>query len=216
MGTRERPLDRARRAADHHRAEAAREIRLARINAGLSQRAVAKEARVSHATVGRVERNQEPELSLDLLDRLASVVGLEMTVRFYPSGDPIRDAAHVALLARLRARLHPTLRWRTEVPLPIAGDRRAWDAVIAGPGWTIGVEAETRLRDVQAVVRKVALKARDGQLNGLILLLADTRSNRAAVRAAADELDGFRVHQRDALAALADGRGPDGDVLLIL
>ena len=128
MGTRERPLDRARRASQHHRAEAAREIRLARMNAGLSQRAVAREAGVSHTTLGRVERNREPEVSVALLDRLAAAVGLTMVVRFYPEGDPIRDAGHSKLLARLKARLHPELRWRTEVPLPIAGDLRAYTA----------------------------------------------------------------------------------------
>lgn len=216
MGTRERPFDRARRASAQHRAEAARELRLARMTAGLSQRTIALEARVSHATVGRVERGEEPEVSIELLDRLAAAVGLSMTVRFFPDGDPIRDAGHSKLLARLKSRIHPELRWRTEVPLPRPGDRRAWDAVIRGAGWTVGVEAETRLRDAQAVVRKVGMKLRDGDVDHVVLLVADTRGNRAAITAASVELDGYGVHQRHALAALAEGRAPGGNAVVIL
>ncbi len=208
-------MERARRAAERHRSEAARELRLARITAGLSQRAVAREALVSHSTVGRVERGQEPEVSVELLARLASVVGLDMALRFYPGGDAVRDTAHLALLERLKARVHPGLRWRTEVPLAIAGDRRAWDAVISGAGWAIGVEAETRLRDLQAVQRKLALKVRDGQLDHVLLLVADSRGNRLAVREARESQPGS-VQQRDILAALAAGRDPGGSAVVIL
>ena len=56
--------------------------------------------------------------------------------RSRPAPDP-RD--------RLRARIHPTIAWRTEVPIPVPGDRRAWDAVaMADDGWT-GIEAISRL-----------------------------------------------------------------------
>jgi hypothetical protein len=167
--------------------------------------------------VSRLERAAATNVSVRQLVRVGAVLGLDASIRFYPGGDPIRDAAHVALLARLRARLQPGLRWRTEVPLPIAGDRRAWDAVIAGPGWTIGVEAETRLRDVQAVLRRTALKGRDGELDGVLLLVADTRSNRAAIRTAGGPpLEGFPLRQRDVLDALRTGNRPDADGLVIL
>ena len=138
-------------------------------------------------------------------------------MRLYPGGDPIRDAAQFGLLSRLRGRIHPDLRWRTEVPLPLPGDRRAWDAVIAGPGFVVGVEAETRLRDIQAVARRTNLKQRDGALDRVLLLVADTRANRHALRQASDVLStGFPVAQRDALRALNAGRAPAGNALIVL
>jgi transcriptional regulator with XRE-family HTH domain len=216
MPATERRLDRANRTADRALGEAARELRLARLSAGLSQEQVAVSCGVSHSTVSRLERGRVSEASIRLLARVGAVLGLDLSVRFYPGGDPIRDAGHVALLGRLRSRLSPAIRWRTEVPLPIPGDARAWDAVMSKDGWAVGVEAETRLHDAQAVLRRTELKLRDGQLDGLILLLADTRSNRSAVRVGAAEFDRFEVSQRDALRELGHGRAPGGDALIIL
>jgi transcriptional regulator with XRE-family HTH domain len=217
MASRERPIDRANRASAELVLLCARELRQARTAAGLSQREVAAAAGVDHSTVSRIERGVSPEVSVLVMVRLATVVGLEMSLRFYPGGDPIRDAAHLALLHRLRARIHPDLRWRTEVPLPIPGDRRAWDAVIAGLGFVIGIEAETRIRDGQAVVRKTNLKQRDGELDRVILLVADTRANRLALQLAREDLARWLpVSQRDALRALREGRDPGGNALVVL
>ena len=80
-----------------------------------------------------------------------AVVGLDLSIRAFPSGDPIRDRAQLALLQRLRARLHPGLRWSTEVPLPIPGDIRAWDAAIDGETWSAKIDAETVLDDLAPV-----------------------------------------------------------------
>jgi len=41
---------------------------------------------------------------------LHALVGLDLSVKSYAGGSPLRDRAHAALLARLRARLHPRLR----------------------------------------------------------------------------------------------------------
>ena len=76
---------------------------------------------------------------------------------------------------------------RTEVPLPIQGDLRAWDAVIAGfqpEADPLHTEAETRLYDAQGQLRRIALKARDGGADVLLLVVADTPRNRTAVRSA--------------------------------
>jgi hypothetical protein len=67
------------------------------------------------------------------------------------------------------------------------------------------------------VAWRVNLKQRDGELDHVILLIADTRANRAALLAAATELaDAFPVPARDALKALAAGRAPGGNALIIL
>ena len=68
--------------------------------------------------------------------------------------------------------------------MPIDGDLRAWDAALFGSSLRIGVDAETRLRDVQAVDRRVMLKLRDSGFDRAVLLVAATRSNRLAVAAA--------------------------------
>ena len=217
MATRDRPIDRANRTATAMVASAAEELRRARTNGGLSQRDVARAAGLSHATVSRIERAASPEASLIVLARFASVVGLKPRLRFYPDGDPIRDVAHARLLERLHSRVHPDLRWRTEVPLLIPGDLRAWDATIIGTDFGVGVEAETRLPDLQAAVRRTNLKQRDGELDHVILLIADTRTNRLALRLSAADLGVvFPVSQRDALRALREGRDPGGSTIIVL
>ena len=151
------------------------------------------------------------------LARIGSVVGLDLSVRAYPNGAPLRDKAQLALLARFRERLSATLSVQSEVPLPISGDLRAWDLLILGAGDPIGVEAETRLADIQALERRIALKARDGHVSRVLLVASDTRGNRLAIRAAAQSLgDSFPVPGRVALAALGDGRDPGGSALILI
>lgn len=194
-----------------------REIRLARQSLGLSMVVVAGAAGISVATLSRIERGLVPSASLPLLACLCELVGLELTARSYPGGRPIRDARHAALLAKLRSRLHASLAWRTEVPLPIAGDKRAWDGTVSGRDWLYGVEAEMHPIDGQATARRLSLKARDGGANGLILLLPDTQQTRRFRREfgpllAAD----FPVSSRTALELLAAGLAPGGNAIVVL
>ena len=92
------------------------------------------------------------------------------------------QARHAGDLAEFLGYVAAPLTWRTEVPLPNAGDARGWDAVIAGFGKRTGVEYERALRDAQAQSRRIALKRRDGGVDHLLVLLADTRANRTALR----------------------------------
>lgn len=217
MPTRERAVDRGTRRNRLLLAEIGRELRQARIGHGLSQGDAGRAARLSTSTVSRIEAGLRPRLPLLYLTQLAGVVGLELSLRAYPAGDGLRDAAHRELLERLRIRLAPGLGWRTEVPLPNPGDLRAWDALISGDGIRIAVEAETRATDGQALERRLALKKRDGGVDRLILLLADTRLNRRFAREAWPLLtERFPVPGREALRALGQGRDPAGDVLIFL
>ena len=137
-------------------------------------------------------------------------------MRTYAGGRPIRDARHAQLLGRFKAQLHPSLRWRTEVPLPNPSDPRAWDGTVGGDGWLYGVEAEIHPMDVQAVVRRPALKRRDGGVNGLILLLPDTRQARAfRTEFGALVLDDFPGPGRRALELLAAGADPGGSSIVV-
>jgi transcriptional regulator with XRE-family HTH domain len=210
-------MDRGTRLGRRASAATGAELRVARIGAGLSLEEVGRAVRLSHSQVSRIERAVHPSVSLIQLARIASVVGLDLSLRTYPNGSPLRDSAHVALLHRLRHRLATALSVRSEVPLPIPGDLRAWDLVILGAGQPIGVEAETRLADIQALERRIALKARDGQVSRVLLVASASRGNRLAVRESMALLQtSFPVPGRVALAALADGRDPGGSSLILI
>lgn len=75
--------------------------------------------------------------------------------------------------------------------MPIPGDQRAWDAVVAGNGWRLGVEAETAPRDTQALVRRLALKQRDGEVDTVIVVLPRTRRVREFLHEAGPILSPF-------------------------
>jgi len=124
--------------------------------------------------VARALRGESGALRIDLTAEIATVLGLQLSVGLHPDGEPVRDRGHLALLARLHGRLPPGLQWRTEVPVPLTGDRRSADAVITGVGFEILVEAETHLDDIQALERAIAAKARDMGLERAMLLVADT------------------------------------------
>ena len=147
---------------------------------------------------------------------MASVLGLQLSVGLYPDGNPVRDSAHLALLGRFRTRLALTLGWRTEVPIPIEGDRRSADVVIGAPGWEAMVEAETRLDDVQAMERRINAKQRDLGISRAILLVADTRHNRSVIATNPALRTRFPLSTRACLAALRQARGPAIDALVIL
>jgi hypothetical protein len=168
----------------------------------------------------RFEHGVLDRVSLRELGAWCAVVGLDLTIRTYPAGDPIRDRAQLALLERLRARLQPDLRWRTEVPLPLEGDLRAWDAEIRGRDprpWRARVEGETRIADGQALERKLALKLRDDPGGHVILLVSDTRSNRLALKALAPGLRAMLpVDSRRILSALGAGREPPGSGIVVI
>ena len=113
--------------------------------------------------------------------------------------------------------MHASLTWRTEVPLPIMGDRRAWDAVIRGRGFVVAVKAETRPLDVQAVSRRIALKRRDGGVDGVLLLVSDTRHNRSALAVSRETLrSDFPGDTRVILQRLGTAEDPGGGGIIVL
>lgn len=216
MTTRTSAAAEGARLAARLRLEVAQEIRNARLGAGLSQQAAGAAARMSHAQFGRIERAELHDLSIDQASRAAFAVGLRLAVRAFPSGDPVRDRAQLALLERLRVRLPPTASWETEVPLPIQGDRRAWDAVVRVDGRRAGCEAETRLLDLQALERRLALKLRDGAVDVLILLVADTAANRSVLAAHRESLRSLLpLDGRDVWRAFSRGSLPDANALVV-
>jgi transcriptional regulator with XRE-family HTH domain len=193
------------------------ELREARLAGGLSQRTVGELVGISHSEISRIELGSALRVPYQTLAAMGAVLGLDISIRAFPGGEPIRDTAQIALLARLRARLPASLGWRTEVPIRLPNDRRAWDAEIRGPGWRVVIDAESRLRDIQALSRRVGLKARDDGADILVLLVADTRHNRHVLRIAADNLaPQFPIRGRSVLAALEAGSRPSGSGIVLI
>jgi transcriptional regulator with XRE-family HTH domain len=218
MASREDPADRARRLARRDLAELLADLRATRVSLGLSQADVARAAGISRQLLGRYERDELGRNSWEQLAAIAGVLGVRLRIGSYPDGQPVRDEVQLRLLGAFRARLHPSLAWRTEVPLPIPGDRRAWDAALIGDdGWT-GVEGISRVGAVDATVRRVNLKHRDDPRMGrVVLLVNDTSRNREALRGSLAVLRAdFPLGTREVMAALEAGRQPalNGIVLL--
>lgn len=217
MAGHERRRQRDRRRTRSILIDSGRAIHEARLEHDLSMAVCAEAIGVSEATWSRLERGLSPALSIERLVHASSVVGLDASVRAYQGGSPVRDRAHLELLERFRVRLGPRVRWSTEVPLPIARDQRAWDGLARTGDAQVGVEAETRARDAQALKRRLELKQRDGGVDRVVLLLADTRHNRSFLRAAGRSfLDAFPISGRVALERMADGRDPGGNAIVLL
>ncbi len=189
--------------------ELAREARLARVTAGLSQADVGRAIGVSRETVSRLERGAFANPGVLFLTRLFRVLGMSLTARAWPDGSPRRDVAHAAVLTILQRSVHPSVRWRTEVLFPNPGDRRVWDAVASIGQTRIGIEVETRVRDGQELQRRLNAKRRDGAVDHVLLVLADTRSNRAFLRTWREEISqDLPGRSEDILDALRNGRDP--------
>ncbi len=219
MATRERPVDRGSAKGRRAIREFAEDFRAARRQTGLSQASVALLCGLSRSSIGRLERGDLHSLTIIRAAMLAAVVGLDLSVRAYPGANPARDAAQIRLLQRIRVRLGPLWTWEFEVPLHLPHDQRAWDtrATHKVTGAVVVFEAVTRLTDVQAAIRRITLKRRDDGDPRVILLLADTRANSAVRTDAADILSSaFPVGPRAALRALAAGRDPGADAIVVL
>jgi hypothetical protein len=172
---------------------------------------------MSHSQFGRIERGELRDLTFDQASRAAAAVGLRLVVKGYPDGDPARDRAQLALLERFRIRLPRGTEWRTEVPLPIQGDRRAWDGLATLRGRRAGCEGETRLNDVQALQRRVRLKERDGDVDIVLLVVADTTANRRFLEQHREELRGlFPLDSRQVLDAFRRGQLPERSGIVIV
>lgn len=217
MPATQRLVDRVRADADRMLRGVAHDVRGARIGAGLSQREAGGAVGMSHSEYGRLERMELEHPTVEQLALACASVGLRLVVKAYPAGDPARDAVQLRLAARFATLLPPTASWRTEVPLPQPGDLRAWDGLAALDGREIGAEIESRLYDVQALERRIALKQRDGGISLVVLVVADTRTNR---RVLADHRDALRTRfpldGREILAAFRAGRLPEASGILLL
>ena len=189
-----------------------------RLALGLSQEHVARGVGMKRLRYGRIERGQLAATVLEL-DLIAAVLGIELSMRAYESGPPVRDAGQSGKLARFLEKVRPPLRYRVEVGLPSVDGRfeqRAWDAVLFGHGERTACELEMRLRDVQAMRRRHDLKRRDDPTERFLLLIADTRHNRAVIREFAGLFQDLpRLRPSHVYRALEAGQHPPTGLLFL-
>ncbi len=172
---------------------------------------------MSHSQFRRIERGEVHGVSVDQLGRACSAVGLRLIAKAVPGAGPAVDEAQLGLLGRFRAVLPPGSRLATEVPLPGRGDLRAWDGLLVLDHVRIAVEAETRLLDAQALERRYAIKMRDGHVDLMVLLVADTAHNRAFLDMHREALRmRFPLDGRQLLPDLRAGRAPSASGILSL
>lgn len=192
----------------------ARELRS---SLGLTRRQVAATLGISESKLARWERGMRPYPDLWDAARLLRVLGEDLVATWYPAGGSIRDAGHAELISAFLALVPSTVRRWLEAPMPRHGDLRAWDVVLQLQGRRLGVAAETRLRDWQALLRREQLKARDSGVERLLLILLASHANRRAVRNAGAALTAaLPLDGRTILPALRAGRDPGANGLLFV
>jgi len=194
-----------------------RELRVARLVAGMMQRDVADRLGKSPSHVSRVEHGLVRTYPIRDLGKHAAVVGLKPWIALHPRIARPLDAAQLALFNRFRERLAPSWKIVVEAPMPIRGDLRAADALLIGAGTRCMIEIITRLADVQAQLRLAHRKQRDLGADRLTLVVAGTTTNRRTLRDAGTAVrDALPLDTKAVLMALADGRDPGADGLVLL
>ena len=190
--------------------ELGRDLRAARLAAGLTLLEVADRIGLSESTVLRTERGRPPGLRPEPTARHAAAVGMRARIKAYPDGAPIRDAAQVALIRSFRDRLPDGFRLLLEQPVTgNPADQRAWDALLNLSECRCGLEFVTRFHDCQAQLRSAHLKQRDGAVDRLIMVVKATHANRRAIASVADLIaTTFPLDTRRVMGALAHGRDP--------
>ena len=199
--------------------EVGEEFRERRQSLGTSQDHVAGACRLSRSRYCRIEAGKVETLTILELNRIATVLGLDASVRLYPGGMPVRDRAQAERLHSLLKHVAAPITFATEVPLPSTLDRRdqrAWDAVLSGHGERTAIELEMRLRDIQAAERRIALKRRDDATEHFLLAIGDTRANRHVLDEFPGSFGGLaRLRKADVLKTLAAGRHPPDGLILV-
>ena len=218
MPTCERRVDRGRARATSIVSRLVRELVDARRSLGMSQAELGRLVGWSQPDVSRFEHLQRLS-TITFLDvgAVAAVLGKELGANLYLAGEPIRDSGHQALIGRFRSLVSEGWRVAAEVPLPLPGDRRAWDLLLRIPGQLVGIEAETRIRDIQELVRRIRERELEGGADIIVVVLAESAINRRLLPQLLESLGPmYGTSQRRLLKALRAGQPlPGSGVVLV-
>lgn len=198
------------------------ELRTARVSSGITQQRLARRAGVSQALVSLIERGRRVP-SLHVANRLATACGCQLWLRLYPAeGVTLRDSGQLGMATVIVQAAHRAYRCRIEVPVGIAGDRRAHDLVMDIPSEVIAVELERGFADMQAQVRAAQLKRqaladRSELPVRLVIAAPDTPPIRRLLRDRAALLGStFPVPSRAIWRAIRTGQPIGGDGILLV
>jgi transcriptional regulator with XRE-family HTH domain len=218
MATRERPGDLGAEDARTIYQKTAREIRQARIAGGWSQEVVARAAGMSRTQLYRLEKGKLEEPGIEAICRASRAVGLSVSVTQHPTGERLRDTPQLRLADDFAVIPASPIIQRREVPLPIEGDLRAWDMLISEGRRIAFVECETRLGDLQALARRLALKLRDDPRGDvLILVVRSTAHNRRVLAQHREALRAeFPLDGAAIARALRAGRIPTASGIILI
>lgn len=180
---RSRPASRGLSRARYLATAFGRELRIARLAAGLTQAQVAKLAGLSQQQASLVERGIG-DVSLVARCRLAAACGHELGWRLYPVATVrLRDSGQLTLAQVIVTAAHES--WRPRLEVPVApGDPRAADLLLTGPGEIVHIEIERALVDFQGQLRSAQAKrevlaAQEKNPMRLVIAIPDTKRSRS-------------------------------------
>jgi transcriptional regulator with XRE-family HTH domain len=218
---RQRPAVTGRSRSRYLAASFGRDLRIARMTAGLTQAESARLAGISQQAASKAERGAT-DISLDARCRLAAACGHELGWRLYPIATVrLRDSGQLTLAQAIVGAAHAG--WSARLEVPVApGDPRAADLVLDGGAELVQVEIERALVDFQAQLRAGQLKRQTmaehtQRTVRLILAVPDTRTTRARLAPFA-ELIARTLPVRSARAwhAIRRGEPLGGDGILFV
>jgi transcriptional regulator with XRE-family HTH domain len=220
-GFRARPQDIGSARARELATRIGRELRIARVGAGLTQSKLAALAGMSQSMVAESERGL-PGVSLDARCRLAAACGHELSMKLFPvSTLRLRDSGQLTLA---RAVVEAAARcWRSRFEMPTGpGQLHAADIVLENDHQLVQVEVERALVDFQAQWRAANLKreslaARLGRAIVLIVAVPDTSSVRKRLEPHEELISrAMPTSSRDLWRALRGCQPIDADGLLFV
>jgi transcriptional regulator with XRE-family HTH domain len=220
----------ARAARERHRyvvRQLAKDLRDARLDRGISQRALAAAAGVDHSTLSRIEAGLiEP--SLETLTLIATALGLEPSIKLFAATGPrIHDKVSAPVTDALLAIRHP--RWAPRLEVAVTRPARGViDLVLSEQLDVVAAEIQGQLRRVEEQLRRAGEKADSlpsarewpwtiGQPRiSRLLVLRSTSETRRLVRSLPELFRAaFPVPEAEAFAALTRDQLPwPGNALL--
>ena len=187
-----------------------------RSDAGVSQAALARCARIDRAHLLRIEAG-EVGASVDVLTAIGACLGADLGVRYFPTAAPrLRDRFQAPMIEALLRICSAA--WRAKPEVPVRAARGVIDLVLARAldRCTVACECHSELRRLEFVLRRAAEKqvALGPQVEGglpasSLLLLRSTEATRAVARAYDRTLvSAFPGKAADAYRALTSDNAP--------